>query len=52
MGHNEAANPPRPATMVRPKGKKCRWPTIPTLHLKGNQSLFLKSFISNIRITS
>jgi hypothetical protein len=22
MGHNETANPPRPATLVRPKGKK------------------------------
>ncbi len=32
--------------------KKRRWPPIPTLHLKGNLKIFLKSFFKNVRINS
>jgi hypothetical protein len=32
MGCNEADA----VRLARPEGKKCRWPTIPTLHLKGS----------------
>jgi hypothetical protein len=42
MGHNEAANPPCPATMMRPKGEKA----------EKIKRFFLKSFFSNVRIIS
>jgi hypothetical protein len=29
-------DPTYPVRLARPKGKKCRWPTFPTLYTKGN----------------
>jgi hypothetical protein len=40
MGHNKADA----VRSVRPKGKKCRWPPFPTLHLKGNLKILLEKF--------